>query len=212
MMLRMDILIFDSKEPTNTMRKHMKEFCSHLFEVGVDIPYDIIDDIYFEQSPQTIQKCFFFADDDYENEMIEFCNNSKKHDLSLLLGHYFFIRNEDILSKSFNNIIESEEYIDTIKNSKYLLTSSVNATLESLASGNYPVFFQRKVKPFKGELEILEKYNIPTIQADNLDDLIVKFENIIANYPQTNNIKKIDISNIVTTIENTMKKYESVIQ
>ncbi len=212
MMLRMDILIFDSKEPTDTMKKYMKDFCSHLYEVGVDIPYDIIDDIYFEKIDSTIEKCFFFADDDYENELIEFCKDSKQYDINLLLGHYFFFPNEAILAKSFKNIIESEDYIDTIRKSKYLLTSSVNACIESLASGNFPVYFQRKVKPFKGELELLEKYNIPTIDAENLDTLIEEFDKVILNYPQTNKIEKVDISHIVTTIEDTVKKYEAVIQ
>ena len=101
MMLRLDILIFDSKEPSELMLKHMKDFCSHLYEVGVDIPYDIVDDTFFEDSKKTIKKTFFFADDDYENELLEFTKDSKKHDLKLLMGHYFFMGNDDKLSFAF---------------------------------------------------------------------------------------------------------------
>ena len=212
MMLRNDILIFDSKEPTDVMRKHMKDFCSELFEVGVDIPYDIVDDNYFEKIDTKYEKCIFFADDDYENEMLEFCKNSTKNNLNFLLGHYFFLSNDDKLSPYFKQIIDDEEYIDTIKSTKYLLTSSINSCLESIASGNFPVYFQRKIKENKGNLELLQQYGIPTIKGENLDKLVLEFEKIILNYPKIKKINKIDISIVNKKIEDTFDKYKAVLQ
>ena len=212
MMLRMDMLIYDSQEASDVMKKHMKEFCSHLYEVGVDIPYDIVDDTYFDKTERKREKCFFFADDDYANEMLEFCADSKKQDMPLLMGHYFFMGNDDKLDPYFSEIIEDEEYIDTIKESKFLLTSSINSCIESLAAGNSPVYFKRTQREHTECLDLIEKYNIPVISGENLNTLVKEFDKIILNYPKTAEVEKYDMSNIVKEIEATVKKYESVIQ
>ena len=212
LMTRRDILIFDSKEASNFTKEHMKDFCTILLEVGVDIPNDIVDDEFFEHIENKREKCFFFADDDYEDEMINILTvNSNKHNLDCLLGHYFFMGHDKKLAPYFNQIIEEEDYMQTIKETKYLLTSSVNATLESLASGNKPVFFARQLKDFKGDIELLEKYNIPTVQGKDLNEIVNNFENLIKNYPKTKEIKKIDISSIIKNIEDTTAKFEKIL-
>ncbi len=212
MMRRKDILIFDSLEPSETMREYMAEFCEILLEVGIDIPYDIIDDEYFTPSQTIQEKGFFFADDDYEADLLQICENSSNCGLSILLGHYFFLGSEDKLAPFFGKIYEDEEYAKFIKGTKHLLTSSVNAALESLASGNHPVFFARNIKPYKGELALLEKYNIPQISGGNLDELVINFEKAISNYSKTNDIKKVDLSEIVNNIETTIKRFEDMFQ
>ena len=210
LMKRRDILIFDSKEPNETMKEYMEEFCTSLYEVGVDIPYDIVDDIFFTKIENKREKCFFFADDDYENELLNFVQDSSKQDIPLLLGHYFFLGNDDKLAPYFSEIFEDEEYEEIIRTTKYLLTSSVHSALESLASGNCPVFFARKIKEFKGNVELLEKYNIPIIDGDTFEELVSKFNQIICNYPQTNQIQPANISKIIEDIETTVKKYDGL--
>jgi hypothetical protein len=212
MMRRKDILIFDSLEPSETMREYMTDFCEILLEVGVDIPYDIVDEEYFTEGKIINEKGFFFADDDYEADLLKICEGSKNCTLPILLGHYFFLGSETKLAPYFGEMYEDEEYEKFIKGTKYLLTSSIHAALESLASGNHPVFFSRNIKPYKGELQFLEKYNIPQISGENLDQLVLNFEKIIADYPQTNSIKKFDMSQIIINIEATMKKYEAMYQ
>ena len=212
LMTRRDILIFDSKEASNFTKEHMKDFCTILLEVGVDIPNDIVDDEFFEHIENKREKCFFFADDDYEDEMINILTiNSNKHNIDCLLGHYFFMGHDKKLAPYFNEIIEEEDYMQTIKETKYILTSSVNATLESLASGNKPVFFARQLKEFKGNIELLEKYNIPIVQGKDLNEIVNNFENLIIDYPQTNEIKKVDISDIIKNIEDTTAKFEKIL-
>jgi len=212
LMTRRDILIYDSKEPSDVTKKYMKEFCTILLEVGVDIPKDIIDDEFFEESKTTREKCFFFADDDYEDEMLNIlCVDSKKQDMDMLMGHYFFMRHDEKLAPFFNEIIEEEEYAQTIKETKYLLTSSTNAALQSLASGNYPVFFARTIKEFKGDIDLLEKYNIPIIEGANLNELSNNFDKVILNYPKTNEIKRVDISEHIKNIVDTTAKYEKIL-
>ncbi len=211
MMTRRDILIFDSHEPSDTTKEYMKEFCTHLFEVGVDIPYDIVDDTFFQNTESSREKAIFFADDDYEDDFLNICQNSKQHNIPLLLGHYFFLGHEDKLKPYFSELFEDEDYEEVIKNTKYLLTSSVHSCLESLASGNKPVFFPRNIKQFKGHLQLLEKYNIPIIYGDNLDILVENFENIIKHYPQTKSIEPYDLSDVYNQINNTLKKFEGIV-
>jgi len=212
LMTRRDILIYDSKEASDFTKEHMKEFCTILLEVGVDIPKDIVDDEFFNHIPNKREKCFFFADDDYEDEMINILTkDSKKHNIDCLLGHYFFMGHDKKLAPFFNEIIEEEDYMQTIKETKYLLSSSTNACLQSLASGNKPVFFPRQIKDFKGDLDLLEKYNIPVITGKDLNEIIKNFEEVIKNYPQTNEIKKVDILDIIKNIEDITEKYEKIL-
>jgi len=211
-MRRRDILIFDSDEPNEIMLKHMDEFCEILLEVGKDIPKDIVDDEFFEKIDSQREKGFFFADDDYEDELGKFFEGCKQTDIPMLLGHYFFLGSEDKYTSYFNEFFEDEEYVQFIKSTKYLLTSSVNAALESHASGNKPVFFMRQIKPYKGELELLEKYNIPVIGGVNLDELMVNFEKTITTYPTLNPIVPIDIDEKINNVESTMKKFEALLQ
>lgn len=210
---RGDMLIYDdSKEASDTMQSHMQDFCTHLYKMGVDIPFDVVDNKFFEHSndDKKVEKAVFFSDDDYANWFYELVQNGKKHDLPLLLGHYFFLGNEDKLKNYFSDIIEDEEYIETIKNSKYLLTSSVNSCLESLASGNKPVYFKRGDKENLENIDLLEKYNIPIIDKNDIDSIIVNFEEIILNYPKTNPIERFDISKIKKEVADTLEKFKLI--
>ncbi|MEA2018123.1 MAG: hypothetical protein U9N59_06715 [Campylobacterota bacterium] len=210
-MERGDMLIYDdSKEASQTMQSHMKDFCTHLYKMGDDIPFDVVDDKFFEHSKDKIEKALFFSDDDYANWFYELSLDGGKHDLPLLLGHYFFLGNDDKLKNHFSDIIEDEEYIDTIKSTKYLLTSSVNSCMESLASGNNPVYFKRGDKENLENIDLLEKYNIPTIDKNDIDSIIVNFEEIILNYPKTNTIERFDIGKIKKEITDTLEKFKLI--
>ncbi|MEJ5168664.1 MAG: hypothetical protein WHU93_05825 [Arcobacteraceae bacterium] len=203
MMERGDILIYDTDEVSDFTKAHMEDFCSQLYEFGVDIPKDIIDDTYFENSETKYEKVIFFSDDDYAKSLVQI--TSSKIDIPLLMGHYFFMGYEKELKNFFTTMIDEEVYTETIKGTKYLLTASVNAALESLASGNNPVFFKRYDYEIIDGIELIEKYNIPTIQKESLDDVVAEFEQIIQNYPQTKKLEKVDISSIK---ENIKKRFD----
>ena len=212
-MERGDMLIYDdSGEASETMQSHMKSFSTHLYKMGIDIPFDVVDNTFFEDAKTKIEKAIFFADDDYANWFYELSLGGKKQDLPLLLGHYFFLGNEDKLANYFSDIIEEEEYTDTIKNTKYLLTSSINSCMESLASGNNPIYFYRKDKDVENaeNFSLLKKYNIPIIDEDNLDEIVKKFDDIILNYPKLNKIEKFDISSIKKEISDTLEKFKLI--
>jgi len=210
-MERGDILIYDdNNEASSTMQLHMKEFCTHLYKVGLDIPFDIVDERFFEQTKKTNEKAIFFADDDYDEWFFTLIQTANKQDILLIWGHYFFFKNESKIGSYFSKVIEEDRYIETVKSTKYLLTASVHTCLESLASGNHPLFFQRGDKAVEHR-DLLEKYNIPIIQkVENMEELMNNFEKIIQNYPKTNKIERFDISKIKNEIEDTIKKFEMI--
>ena len=92
-----------------------------------------------------------------------------------------------------------EEYIDTISNSKFLLTTSIQSCLESIACGNKPVLLLRKDKSYN--LQFIENLNLPTINYnENLDKMIIEFEDIISSYPNLNDIEIFDFNTLVLQI------------
>jgi hypothetical protein len=209
-MERLDILIYDNEDVNEEMRKEMDEFCSKLYAVGETIPYDIVDETYFQKSDSNIEKAVFFGDEDYDRWFVDFCKDSQKHKIPLLNGNYFFLDTQTEFEKSFSEVIDEEEYEQSVKNTKHLLSASIHTALESLASANKPVFFMCKNEP-QSTLDILKKYKIPVVQAENLDELLVEFENTINNYPETKKIEMFDFSTIKTQIDSVLEHHKEIL-
>lgn len=206
MMERGDILIYDGgSDLSEENLEKMENFCTHLYHVGDAIAYEICDSSFFEPLENRRQSLLFFADDDYHNWFLDFCKTSQKHDIPLLMGHYFFLNNETKLEHSFQDLIEDEEYNEAIRSSKYLLTATVQSALESLASGNCPVYFQRKDKDPEAHEYLLKEHNIPVIAADNLDGLMEAFCKCVDTYPETTPLLPVDLSEIEEEIHTTLQ-------
>mgnify|MGYP003486269905 FL=1 len=126
------------------------------------------------------------------------------------MGHYFFLGNEKIFVNHFSNIIDEEEYVQTIQNSKYLLTTSLQTALESLSCGNKPVLFRRIDKSYDEEL--IKKLNLPLIQSDNLEELINQFELIIKDYPIITNFKCTDFKIISSEIKEKIELFNKLVK
>ena len=133
---------------------------------------------------------------------------SEKQEINMLMGHYFFLGNEKVFLDYFSNVIDEEEYVQTIKNSKYLLTASLQSALESLACGNFPVLFKRFDKNYDEEL--ITNLNIPVIKGDNLKQLIENFSVIINNYPNINNFNIISFDTIVKNVKEKIDLYNKL--
>lgn len=208
-MERLDMLIYDNDEVTPEMHKQMDAFCSRLYKVGKEIPFDIVDEEFFAPISCTQEKGVFFGDDDYSKWFLHFCEGSALHDVALLNGNYFFFDSASELAKSFQQIKEEEEYILFIKSTKYLLTASVQAALESLAAGNAPVYFKRGDKELEAE-HLIQKYNIPRISGKNLDAVMHTFDTVCKQYPQTRKIERFDISQIKKEVAVIFEKYAHI--
>jgi len=212
MMERGDILIYDGgSDLSEENLEKMEDFCSHLYHVGDAIAYEVCENSFFEPVEKTRESLLFFADDDYNNWFLDFCEGSEKHDIPLLMGHYFFLNNEAKLEHSFKELIEDVDYAQSIRSSKYLLTATVQSALEPLASGNCPVYFQRQDREPEVHVHLLETYNIPVISGDNLDGLMESFCKVVDEYPQTKVLKPVDLSGIEKEILNTLQANTHII-
>ncbi len=209
-MERLDMLVYDNEDVTHEMHAQMGEFCSKLYSVGKDLPFDIVDESYFQENKSSIKKGVFFSDDDYDKWFFDFCKGSKKYDAPLLNGNYFFLDTQKEYEKSFSEVVDEEEYKEFVKSSEFLLCGSVHTCLESLACGNKPVFFMRKDKSVLN-MKLILKYKIPLAHGENLDELMQNFENIIANYPQTQKIVPYDFSSMKEEIAAVFKEYEGLV-
>lgn len=200
-MERGDILIFDSDEPSEFMKENMHEFCSVLFEVGIDIPKTITHSI-FNQKSENKKALFFFGDDDYKEIFMDCLATCKDLELDVLLGHYYFLGNEDFITSKFHKAFEDIEYCEAICEYEYLLSGSVQAAIECLVCGNKPVFFIRtdKLESEEIDFDLLKAYNIPIASYNNFDDLITNFKEICSNYPQLTKYDKFDFSDIKSII------------
>lgn len=211
MMKRGDILFFDSDETTDFMETHMKDFCSLLYKVGVDIPSNIVDNSLFSKNENPkLEKTLFFGDDDYNNRLLDLTSNSSKQELNLLLGHYFFLGNETKLATSFDKLFTDEEYVYTISNSKFLLTTSIQSCFESIACGNKPVLLLREDKQYN--MEYISNLNLPTIKYnENLDKIASEFEEKIISYPELNDIDNFDFSSIIEQVTEKINTHNRLI-
>lgn len=209
-MERLDMLVYDNEDVTPEMHEEMGEFCSKLYSVGKDLPFDIVDESYFQESKSSIKKGVFFSDDDYDKWFLNFCKGFKKYDVPLLNGNYFFLDTQKEYQKSFSEVVDEEEYKEFVKSSEFLLCGSVHTCLESLACGNKPVFFMRKDKPILN-MKLILKYKIPLAHGENLDELMQNFETIITNYPQTQKIEPYDFASMKEEMAVIFEKYKGLV-
>lgn len=205
-MEKRDILIFDTDETNEFMKDDMKQFCTLLYSVN-DISNIVVDEsIYTKVENPSIEKTLFFGDDDYNNLFLDLATQSSKNDIELLMGHYFFLGNEKVFKNHFTNVIDEEEYVETIQNSKYLLTASLQTALESIACGNKPVLFKREDKSYNEEL--ISSINLPFIEEETLEKTIEKFEIIIKDYPEITNFNNLNLKNIKSEIKAKVDEYK----
>lgn len=211
-MEKRDILIYDTPEINDNMKKDMTDFCTLVYGIDDEIKGIIVDSSIYNKMDNTnlnkLDKTIFFGDDDYNNIFLEMTKQSEKQEINMLMGHYFFLGNEKVFSNYFSNVIDEEEYVQTIKNSKYLLTASLQSALESLACGNFPVLFKRFDKNYDEEL--ITNLNIPVIKGDNLKQLIENFSVIINNYPNINNFNIISFDTIIKNVKEKIDLYNKL--
>ncbi len=163
-----DVVIIDSPEDHHgRLEKYCTEF-KHVFKVAQSsadrseygetmlslfcdekeegcISSLIIDDLYFEKQEKVDRTLFFLGDSDADKTILSNLSFFEGQDMELLLGHYFYVKYEDALSKIFKTLHEPEAYIDLIRSSKRVVTASLQTALEARASGAEVVLILTKV-------------------------------------------------------------------
>jgi len=198
-----DKIIFDSAELNPTMLNDMTRFFSTFVRISDDpqesrhpgeyliSPYlegegicnaVVIDERYFRAAgnKKTIERAFYFGDDDYEEDLHKNLAVFEGLKLDILLGFYWFVDYEKKVASAFGNQYENEDYDEVITRSQVLLTASPQAALENLASGGRPVFIQR---PDYGRefLLLFEKLGIPVVDGYNKSALAKQMESILSH-------------------------------
>jgi hypothetical protein len=152
-----------SDDPDDT--KHPDEFLINPYLQGEGICNGVaVDESYFGEFEKSIERAFFFGDDDYEEDLLKNTGMFEGFDFDLMLGFYYFFDYEDKLAPAFKRMYEFEEYDDVVKHAKVLVSASPQAVLENLAAGGKPVFLQRPDYP-RGSIPLFESLNIPIVDG-----------------------------------------------
>jgi len=196
-----DKLIFDSDELNPVMHQDMVQFFSTFIRVTDDpeavqlkgelliSPYlegegicngVAVDDDYFKEHPKTIEKSFFFGDDDYEEDLLANIEMFAQLEAELIVGFYYFLDYEDKIAPSFTKAHEFEDYDEVLKASRVFVTSSPQAVLESLAAGGRPVYVQRPdyVRDF---IPCFESLNIPIVDGFDKAKLLLVLDGVLSH-------------------------------
>ncbi|MCF6201124.1 MAG: hypothetical protein L3J42_03190 [Hydrogenimonas sp.] len=128
------------------------------------VKVDIVDPSYFERRKKSLNRVYFWGDDDYECGLVEHLDAFKDLGVKLLEGYYFFMQYGDELEKGFDEILESENYKDVLKSSEEFLTSSPQSALEALAAGSNPIYIKKESSP-RFWSEKLLSFGIPVIES-----------------------------------------------
>ncbi len=186
-----DALIFDSAESNPTMLEDMVNFFSVFIRISDDpnevkhpkefliSPYlegdkickaTVVGEQFFEKTEKTIERCFFFGDDDYEKDLEKHLDMFAPHKMDLGLGFYYFLEYEESIAPAFEKRYEFEEYEMMIKSSQTLVSASPQAILENLASGGRPIYLQRPDYS-KDFIELFNSLHVRIIDGFNNQEL-----------------------------------------
>lgn len=130
----------------------------------------LIDREYYHHHKKVDRVLFFLGDADYDKEILSHSDFFAEFDMELLLGHYFFVKYEDKLSKIFLALHESEEYSDTISSSSVVVTCSKQTALEAKASCS-DVIYMRSDDDKMAILDLLGSFGIKIIEKYDRDML-----------------------------------------
>lgn len=180
-----DKIIFDSAEINPVMLDDMTRYFSAFIRISDDpddqkhpgeflvSPYlegegvftgVAVDNGCFDVKAKTIERAFFFGDDDYEEDLAANQAVFAGLDLELLQGFYWFFGYENKLSASFKALHDEEQYDEVVARAKLLVTASPQAALESLAGGGRPVYLQRGDYP-ADFVPLFESLGIPVVSG-----------------------------------------------
>jgi hypothetical protein len=130
----------------------------------------LIDREYYHHHKKVDRVLFFLGDADYDKEILSHSDFFAEFDMELLLGHYFFVKYEDKLSKMFLALHEAEEYSDTISSSSVVVTCSKQTALEAKASCS-DVIYMRRDDDKRAILDLLGSFGIKIIEKYDRDML-----------------------------------------
>ena len=148
-----------------------------------------------EQSEDSEKAIFIYGDSDFEKRVLNNLNKFSNLNIDFYWGIYFFVKYEDIIKKSFNYIVESEDYYEILQNYDIFISSNVQIALEA-AFNKKLVYFLSLKETDRCLINLMQENGIKII--NNFDD--IKFS-AISEKPNIN------LKNINSLIVNIIKDY-----
>jgi len=133
-------------------------------EIVLDMDTVLVDDMYFQETRKEKRVLFFLGDADYDKVILNNADFFKSVDMELLLGNYFFVKYEDDLAKLFSILHEPEEYVDLIKSSSTVVTTSTQTALEARVAGANVVYLDIEDNKLYST-DILDSHGIAVING-----------------------------------------------
>ena len=166
---RGDVLVFDSDEHLENDHVHQEmidyfgrfirisynpkdqrkdgEFLISPYIVGEGVINAILVDAeFFEVSSKKIDRLYFWGDADYEKKLVQLAPALGKFGFDLLEGLYFFVGYGDELSQYFQNIYDVDDYYETMKAAKLVVSADPQAALEATAAGAKVVYMPKSAE------------------------------------------------------------------
>ncbi|HHH37434.1 MAG TPA: hypothetical protein ENK77_02330 [Epsilonproteobacteria bacterium] len=143
----------------------LKPVCLENEEQCIETP--LVDRDYFSQNASREERILFFLGDaDYDKVILSEREFFESVEMDLLLGNYFFVKYEKVLSEIFHKLYEPEEYTELLLARSRVFTASMQCALEARAAGA-SVVYKRKGDEDASLLKRLAEYGI--IQIDLYD-------------------------------------------
>jgi hypothetical protein len=137
---------------------------------------------------------YIYGDSDPSKIVVENLSDLAKLDCDFYWGIYFYVKYEEKIKKSFNYIIESEDYYELFQNYNIFVTSNFQIAIEALFNKKSLYFINLKKLDEKKINFIQENGGIVINISDNIKlDTLSKKENV--NLNNTNNL----IYNIISS-------------
>jgi len=166
----------------------LKPVCGE--DEGKCIETPLIDRDYFSaHTAKEDRILFFLGDADYDKTILSNRVFFESMEMDLLLGNYFFVKYEKVLSEMFHTLYEPEEYTDLLCSRSRVFTASVQCALEARAADAH-VVYKKKGDESTCLLSLLSEYGV--IQIDSFDQ-----QALMDAFERSNNgnkgVKHIDI-------------------
>ncbi len=166
---RGDVLVFDSDEHLENDHVHqeMIDYFGRFIRISYDpedqrkegecliSPYIVgegvinailVDAEFFEESSKQIEQLYFWGDADYEKKLLQLAPVLGEFEFDLLEGLYFFAGYADELAPYFKNIYEVDDYYETIKGSKLVVSANPQTALEATAAGAKVIYMPKSAE------------------------------------------------------------------
>lgn len=143
----------------------LKPVCGEDERQCIEAP--LIDRDYFSADAAKEDRILFFLGDaDYDKAILSDRAFFESVEMDLLLGNYFFVKYEKVLSEMFHTLYEPEEYTELLCGRSRVFTASAQCALEARAAGAN-VVYKRKGDESACLLSVLEEYGVS--QIDRFD-------------------------------------------